>query len=54
MGDKPNMIPVSLDVQSSTNAKNHYNVELPTIVTHLILMSYAVVNAITAANGCWR
>jgi len=51
MGDKPNMIPVSLDVRSSTNATNHYNVEVANdrYLTP-ILMNYAVVNAITASE----
>jgi hypothetical protein len=51
MGDKPNMIPVVLDVRSSTNATNHYNVEVANdrYLTP-ILMNYAVVNAITASE----
>jgi hypothetical protein len=51
MGDKPNMIPVSLNVRSSTNATNHYNVEVANdrYLTP-ILMNYAVVNAITASE----
>ncbi len=51
MGDKPNMIPVALDVRSSTNATNHYNVEVANdrYLTP-ILMNYAVVNAITASE----
>ena len=51
MGDKPNMIPVALNVRSSTNATNHYNVEVANdrYLTP-ILMNYAVVNAITASE----
>jgi len=51
MGDKPDMIPVSLDVRSSTNATNHYNVQVANdrYLTP-ILMNYAVVNAITASE----
>lgn len=51
MGDQPNMIPVSLNVRSSTNATNHYNVEVANdrYLTP-ILMNYAVVNAITASE----
>jgi len=51
MGDKPNMIPVALDVRSSTNATNHYDVEVANdrYLTP-ILMNYAVVNAITASE----
>jgi hypothetical protein len=51
MGDKPNMIPVELNVRSSTNATNHYNVEVANdrYLTP-ILMNYAVVNAITASE----
>jgi len=51
MGDKPSMIPVSLDVRSSTNAANHYNIEVANdkYLTP-ILMSYAVVNAISATE----
>jgi hypothetical protein len=51
MGDKPNMIPVSLNVRSSTNATNHYNLEVANdrYLTP-ILMNYAVVNAITASE----
>jgi len=51
MGDRPNMIPVSLNVRSSTNATNHYNVDVANdrYLTP-ILMSYAVVNAITASE----
>jgi len=51
MGDKPNMIPVALNVRSSTNATNHYDVEVANdrYLTP-ILMNYAVVNAITASE----
>ena len=51
MGDQPSMIPVSLNVRSSTNATNHYNVEVANdrYLTP-ILMNYAVVNAITASE----
>ena len=51
MGDKPNMIPVELNVRSSTNATNHYNVEVANdrYLTP-ILMNYAVINAITASE----
>ena len=51
MGDKPNMIPVSLDVRSSNNATNHYDVEVANDrYLSPILMNYAVVNAITASE----
>ena len=51
MGDHPSMIQVSLNVKSSTNTTNHYNVEVANdrYLTP-ILMSYAVVNAITASE----
>lgn len=51
MGDKPNMIPVSFNVRSSTNATNRYNVEIANdrYLTP-ILISYAVVNAISASE----
>jgi hypothetical protein len=51
MGDRPSMIPVSLNVRSSTNATNHYNVEVANdrYLTP-ILMSYTVINSITASE----
>jgi len=51
MGEQPNMIPVSLNVKSSTNALNHYQVEVANdrFLTP-ILMNYAVINAITASE----
>jgi hypothetical protein len=51
MGDRPSMIPVSLNVRSSTNSTNHYNVEVANdrYLTP-ILMSYAVINSITASE----
>lgn len=51
LGDKPNMIPVSLNVKSSSNAMNRYHVEVANdrFLTP-VLMNYAVVNAITASE----
>jgi hypothetical protein len=51
MGDKPDMIPISLSVKSSSNTVNHFNVEVANDrAMTASLTAFAVFNAITASE----